>query len=91
MASLATHKAGRAAAGAAYAAAALAYLNAAIELAAYDLTVANANVGGGVQSGFGDLPRAHGHGEFLRDVPALTGKVSMSELINRRHQVLLAS
>lgn len=89
MASLATHKANRAAAGAAYAAAAAAYLAAWIELRAQDMTVENAVVGGGSQPSFGEQPQIAGHGEFLRDRSLLTRDIT--ERVSARHQQLLAS
>jgi hypothetical protein len=89
MASLATHKANRAAAGAAYAAAAAAYLAAWIELKAQDMTVENATVGGGAQASFGEQPQIAGHGEFLRDRSTLTRDIP--DRVNARHQQLLAS
>lgn len=58
----------RTAAGAAYAQAARNYIEAGIELSAFDAAVeakhgTNATVGGG----FGERPLAKGHSEFLRD------------------------
>lgn len=88
--SLPTHKANRAAAGAAYAAAATAYIAAYVELAAYDQTVANSNVGGGLQLGFGELPHISGHSEFVRDVPATTGG-NIADRIRARANTLIAS
>ena len=61
--------AARNAAGAAYAAAAQAYVDAYIELHAYDMVCGNGNVA--VSShvpGFPDIAQALAHAEFLRDV-----------------------
>lgn len=92
MATLETHKANRAAAGAAYRAAAAAFVDAYVELKAYDLTLENNNVGGGVQPSFGGsspVTVAIGHGEFLRDASSITG--SVTERVQARLHQLLAS
>ena len=88
--SLPTHKTNRAAAGAAYAAAAAAYVNAYVELAAYDMTVSNTGIGGSHTAGFGDQPKILGHAEFLRDVPTAQGG-DIAGRIRTRFLTLLAS
>ena len=64
--SLATHKTNRAAAGAAYVAAVTNFIVAYRDLAAYDATVENSNIGGGRLLGFGPLPdfTAFAHGSL---------------------------
>lgn len=89
--SLPTHRANRAAAGAAYANAAAAYVSAWVELQAYDSTVGNANIGGGRQPPFGDVPHLALHAEFL---PSSTAGSAIGDLAGRvrtRHEQLNAS
>lgn len=86
--SLATHKANRAAAGAAYATAAAAYVAAWIELQAYDECVANAAIGGGPQLGFGAQPFVVGHGEFLREEQKTTNNDITARARARANQLI---
>lgn len=89
--SLATHKANRAAAGAAYAAAAAAFIAAYVELSAYDRTLSNGNVGGGLHvPSFGALPEVPAHGEFLPNWMAGTGGYA-GDRIRVRADELIAS
>ena len=89
--SLATHKTNRAAAGAAYVAAVTNFIVAYRDLAAYDATVENSNIGGGRLLGFGPLPdfTAFAHGEFLRNVPGVANDVAGQ--IKTRADTLIAS
>lgn len=58
----------RAAAGAQYAAAAQAYVEAWVELQAFDLATGSAR-------GFGEMPRALAHGEYFRDAGPTNGSL----------------
>lgn len=89
MATAATHIANRATAGAAYAAAAQALVDTYIELAAYDMVLANRTVTGQVVPGFGEQPHIPGHGAYLRNIPAFA--TNIADRIRARHEVLLAS
>ncbi|OAJ61490.1 hypothetical protein A6V36_24260 [Paraburkholderia ginsengiterrae] len=82
--------AAREAAGAAYAAAAKAYVDAYIELHAYDLTCGNGNVVALTHVlGFGEIAQVLQHGEFLRDVTTINGRAA--ERANDKHVAILAT
>ena len=83
------HKTNRASAGAAYATAASNYIAAWVELQAYDATVSNANIGGGRQPTFGDVPHLALHSEFLRDPTSAIG--DLTGRVRARHEQLNAS
>lgn len=75
----------RQAAGGVYASAARAYLDAYCELNAIELTLANANVAGGLIAHFNDRPMMPSHNVYLTD----TGIGAISTRVPNRHHELL--
>ena len=88
MTTLSELKTARADAGAAYAAAAAAYLDAWVELKAYDMALSNNNVAGGVAGTFGgDAPVPCPHSEFLRS--SIHGELAQRAQV--RHVAIIKS